>query len=51
MTKNVEDVLRNYGYGTLRAFLENRKNLNWSVGMVRSSGVRGRALRGVFDNL
>jgi hypothetical protein len=51
MTKSVEDVTRNYARGALRAFLEGKKTLNWVVGMVRSSGVKGQRLTEVFDNL
>jgi hypothetical protein len=51
MAKSTEDVTRNYVRGALRAFLEGKKTLNWVVGMVRSSGVRGQRLTEVFDSL
>jgi hypothetical protein len=51
MPKSVEDVTRNYVRGALRAFLEGKKTLNWLVGMVRSSGLKGQRLTEVFDNL
>jgi hypothetical protein len=33
------------------AFLEGAKNLNWIVGTIRSSGLRGDRLAEVFDGL
>jgi len=34
-----------------KVMLEDKKNLNWAVGMVRSSGVRGPRLIEIFENL
>lgn len=51
MIKSMEITTRNYARGALRAFLEGKKNLNWAVGMVRSSGVRGPRLTEIFENL
>jgi hypothetical protein len=51
MIKSVEITTRNYARGALRAFLEGKKNLNWAVGMIRSSGVRGQRLAKIFKNL
>lgn len=51
MVKSVEITTRNYARGVLRAFLEGKKTLNWAVGMVRSSGVRGPRLTEIFENL
>ena len=51
MIKSVELTTRNYARNSLRAYLEGEKNINWAVGVVRSSGVRGQALAEIFDYL
>jgi hypothetical protein len=49
--KTVETATRNYARKCLMAFLEGDKSLNWLLGVVRSSGVRGSRLSEVFDGL
>ena len=49
--KPLDVVTRNYAERSLIAFLEGKKNLNWIVGVIRSSGVRGERLLGVFNRL
>jgi hypothetical protein len=51
MVKTTEISIRNFARGALRAFLEDTKNLNWLLGMIRSSGVRGTRLVEIFENL
>jgi hypothetical protein len=51
MIKSVELTTRNYARNSLRAYLEGEKNLNWAVGVIRSSGVRGPALAEIFNYL
>ena len=51
MVKSVEITTHNVARGALRDFIEGKKNLNWVVGMIRSAGVRGPRLVGVFKNL
>lgn len=49
--KTVEIAARNFARGALMAFLENTKNLNWLLGMIRSSGIRGPKLVDIFESL
>lgn len=49
--KSVDVTLIRYALGSLQAFLEGKKNLNWVLGVIRSSGVRGRRLYNIFDSL
>lgn len=49
--KSVELTTRKIARNSLRAYLEGVKNLNWAVGVVRSSGVHGQALAEIFDYL
>jgi hypothetical protein len=51
MVKSVELTTRKYARNSLRAYLEGKKNPNWAVGVVKSSGVRGQALVEIFDYL
>lgn len=50
-TKSVEETTRRYAQNSLRAYLEGAKTLNWIIGVIRSSGVRGNRLVDVFDRL
>jgi len=50
-TKSVEETTRRYAQNCLRAYLEGKKNLNWIMGVIRESGVRGSRLAEVFDRL
>jgi len=49
--RSLEETTRRYAKRSLQAFLEGRKNLNWIVGVIRSSGVRGPRLSEVFREL
>ncbi len=49
MIKSMDEISRRYARGTLRAFLEGKQNLNWVLGVIRSSAVRGRRLSEIFD--
>ena len=49
--KPMDEVTRNYAQNSLMAFLKGKKNLNWIIGVIISSGVRGERLKGVFDEL
>lgn len=51
MVKSVEDTTRNYARKSLMAFLDGEKTLNWIIGVIRSSGVRGSRLTEIFENL
>lgn len=50
-TKSVEETTRRYAQNSLRAYLEGAKTLNWIIGVIGSSGVRGNRLVEVFDRL
>lgn len=47
----MEETTRRYAKRSLQAFLEGKKNLNWIVGVIRSSGVRGPRLTQIFREL
>ena len=49
MIKSMDEVSRRYARGALRAFLEGKKNLNWVLGVIGSSRVRGRGLSEIFE--
>ena len=49
MVKSMEEITRRYARGTLQAFLDGKKNLNWIVGVIRSSGMRGQRLSEIFE--
>ncbi len=49
--KSPEETTRRYAQNSLRAYLEGQKNLNWIIGVIRSSGVRGSRLVQVFERL
>jgi hypothetical protein len=51
MVKSIAMATRNYARGALRVFLEGKKNLNWVLGMIRSSGVRGSELAEIFQGI
>lgn len=46
-----EERARSYTRGCLLAYLEGKKNLNWIVGIVRSSELRGSGLGQIFYEL
>ena len=54
-----EEAARRYAKGSLRSFLEGGRytsnhqppSLAWILGVLESSGIRGRALMGVFEEL
>lgn len=50
-TKSPEEAARRYAQNSLRAYLEGRKNLNWIMGVIRTSGVRGSRLVEAFERL
>ncbi len=41
----------NYVKRSMAAYLDGKKNLNWIIGVIRSSGVRGQLLTRVFEEL
>ncbi len=41
----------NYVKRSMAAYLDGKKNLNWIIGVIRSSGVRGQLLMRVFEEL
>ncbi len=47
--KSTDESSRRYARESLRAFLEGKQNLNWIIGVIRSSGVRGRGLSDIFE--
>jgi hypothetical protein len=49
--KTVQEALENYARKSLMAFLKGKKTLNWIIGIIRSSGVRGRELEEIFKQL
>jgi len=49
--KTVEETTWRFARGAIRAFLEDKKNLNWVLGMIKSSGVRDQRLKEIFDRL
>lgn len=51
MMKTTQQATRNYARGSLMAFLDDKKNLMWLLGVIRSSGVTGPRLQEVFTAL
>ena len=49
MTKSPEIAVRNYVRKSLMAFLEGEQSLNWIVGVIRSSGMRGFPLQQILN--
>ena len=49
MVKSIEEATRRFARGSIRAYLEGQKNLNWILGMIRSSGVRNQRLLEIFE--
>jgi len=49
--KTTQQTTRDYARGCLRAFLDDKKNLLWFLGVIRSSGVTGPRLQEVFAAL
>jgi hypothetical protein len=48
--KTPQQVTSNYVRGTLLSFLDGKKSLNWFLGIVKSSGVKGANLKEVLEN-
>jgi hypothetical protein len=48
--KDLETWNRNYAKKTLWAFLDGKKNLNWLIGTIRYSRVRGKRLAEIFES-
>ena len=51
MVKDLETTNRRYAKKSLMTFLEGKKNLNWIIGVIRSSGLIGGKLQKLFDEL
>jgi len=51
MVKSMELATKKYARNSLRAYLEGKKNLDWALGVVRSSGVHGQALTEILEYL
>ena len=49
--KTIEEATRHYVLSSIRAFLEDKKNLNWVLGAIKSSGVRDQRLKEIFNRL
>ncbi len=52
--KTVQETMENtenYARKCLMAFVEGKQTLNWIIGVLRRSGLRGRALEEVFQRL
>lgn len=49
MIKSMDEISRRYAQGSLRAFLDGKKNLSWILSVIESSGVRGRGLSEIFE--
>ncbi len=47
----VQEAAENYARKCLIAFVEGKQTLNWIRGVIRRSGLRGRALEEVFQRL
>lgn len=47
--KSMDEITRNNARGALLAFLDGKRNLNWIIGVIRSSGMRGQRLSEVFE--
>lgn len=51
MIKTMDEIARNYARGSLQAFLEGKKNLNWIIKVIESSGMHGLLLSEIFESL
>lgn len=51
MIKSMDEISIRYARGSLRAFLEGKKNLSWILGVIGSSGLCGRRLSEIFEGL
>jgi hypothetical protein len=49
MTKSRETAVRNYVRKSLMAFLKGEQSLNWTTGVIRSSGMIGFPLQQIFE--
>ncbi len=49
--KTGREAVENYTRKCLMAFVDGKQTLNWIIGVLRRSGVRGRALEEVFQRL
>ena len=48
--KSSEEITKKYVMGSMDCFMRGEKNLNWIVGIVRSSGLRKDVLKAVFSS-
>jgi hypothetical protein len=46
--KSLEEISRRYVMGSMDCYLRGEKNLNWVIGMIRSSGIGNTALQDLF---
>ncbi len=49
--KTDQETVENYVRKSLMAFVEGKQTLNWIIGVIRHSGIRGRALEEIFQRL
>ena len=48
--KSVEETVTRYVMGSMDCFMRGEKNLNWIVGIIRSSGLRKDVLKTLFSS-
>jgi hypothetical protein len=48
--KTVEQSVSNTIRGALIAFLENKKDINWLLGTIKSTDIRGDKLKEIFQS-
>ena len=47
--KSTEEISKRYVMGSMDCFMRGEKNLNWIVGIIRSSGLRKDVLKTLFS--
>ena len=47
--KSNEEISKRYVRGSMDCFMRGEKNLNWIVGIIRSSGIRKDILKNLFS--
>jgi hypothetical protein len=47
--KSPEEIAKRYVMGSMDCYLRGEKNLNWVIGMIRSSGIRKTVLQDLFS--
>ncbi|MGA3193003.1 MAG: hypothetical protein ABSD73_10915 [Candidatus Bathyarchaeia archaeon] len=47
--KSAEQIVEKYVMGSMDSYLRGEKNLNWVIGMIRSSGLKKTVLQGLFS--